>query len=167
MTSLFGDQRAPDISDHVPRLVLFHDGSQRARCEACGWLWPCSTVSSTPAELTSDEKEIIEVLEIGVGFFIWRRMPDGSAGDGGVVIGWQDDDERGRIYTTLDFLRGRARFARIAASEISPIDIGMPNSASIRGYVRHLAGEVAKGKGAISPADVELLEHAFTLSRAL
>lgn len=170
MTTLFGDRRDVDVSDHVPVFALYHGGVHRLRCEVCGYLWPCPDVSGRTRALEPEERELIEVLDIGIGFSIYDRGASEAGREvipGGVVIGWTDDEGEGRTYTVLDFHRGRARFDRLRADDIDPATVGMPNTATIRNYVRQLAREAGAGKGALTPADVELIEHAFTLTRAL
>lgn len=160
---------APDLSDHVPVMQVMHDGSTRQRCEACGWRWPCPEIRNEPRQLDEDEKELLEVLDIGVGFSLFRRLPEGSGLDerlnGGLVIGIHDDDETGRVYTLIYFDRGRARYMRLPAAEIEPAAVGLPNSKSIRDTVREACRIVGASKGLLGQDEIELIEHAFTLSR--
>lgn len=158
------------IDDHVETTAI---GDGRARCEACGYLWPCPTIRLRPRELDPAERELLELADIAVGYGVWARIPDGSElyPPGGIVVGIyeqpNDDGELVRMYRTAEMYRGRPRFHRIAAGDVEPSSIALPNAASVRSLARALAAHVGKQKGTATAEELDLLADALDLFHAI
>jgi hypothetical protein len=156
------------IDDHEPGE---EDSPGRPRCAACSYIWPCPTVRSQPRQLDVAERELLEVLEVGVGYYIERRLP-GDAQDpnlkrGGLVVGEFVDDEDRRCFRVSYEWRRQLRRMVIRQDEIEPAAVGLPNSASIRHHARFLARLVAERKGAVAPEELEHLADAIDLLKTI
>lgn len=152
-----------DLSDHVP--MRGSDG--KPRCEACGYLFPCPDLRLAPRALEASERALLEVLEIGVGFEVYRRLPDGSdgVGPGGVVVGaWTDDD--GVHLRVVQFPGGKPDVLEMRLHEIEPATIELPNALNVRNTARRLAAVFSKGTGLLDDTDCELLSDALQLVKA-
>lgn len=152
------------LDDHTP-------GEKGAdghfRCEACGYRWPCPEVRSRPRPLDADERELLRSLDVGVGFTLWRRQPDGSELDpvGGTVVGSYDSDGL-TVFRLRDFDRGRPRVRELALGDVEPATVGLPNAAYVRSLVRNLAAWVGKQKGMVTGQELEVLSDAIVLLRS-
>lgn len=157
-----------DVSDHEPGGL---DPQGHQRCATCGYRWPCPDVRAQVPELDDDEKLLLEIADIGIGHTIWKRdLGSDSNIAGGVVIGWVEDDDEGdivRTYLVLDFPQARPAWHRIRADEIEPATVGLPNTMTIRGYARRLAGVIHKQKGVVSSEEIDHAETVLTLLRSI
>ena len=156
------------IDDHAPRQK---DSSGRDRCEACGYIWPCPEVRMQPRQLDPAERELLEVLEVRVGYYIEKRLPgdnpDPNLKRGGLVVGEFEDDEGRKCFRVSYEWRRQLRRMVIREDEIEPAGVGLPNSASIRHHARFLARLVAERKGAVAPEELEHLADALDLFKAI
>lgn len=155
-----------DVSDHEPGRT---DGDGHVRCAACDYRWPCPDVRAQPRALERVEAEILGALDIGVGFYVERRLPDGADAEGtvrGTVVGFYDDDEGRRCLRVLAFPGGRRRVWGLRVDEVEPASVRGPNSAAIRAEARRLAGLVHRSKGSVAPEELEILADALDLLKA-
>lgn len=161
MTDLLG--RVPeldDIDDHQP--VEF---GTLTRCEVDGQLYPCSTIERAKA-LAEVDVELLEMVD--VGWTIWERVPMqmDPRPKGGIVAGYTDDEEAGRVYTVLDWKHGRPITRKIAARDVDAGLIGMPNSRNRIAAYRQLCRHVGKQTGSADGTEVRDIAMALALCQA-
>lgn len=152
-----------DVSDHGPGLT---DPQGHVRCEICGYRWPCPDVRANPRTLDPDERALLEVLELDVGYSVDRRLPPGAGPDmhqPGVIVGSFVDDEERKCFRVMHFHRGQRRIRVIRQDEVDPAAVGLPNSADVRAYARKLAEMVGNRRGAVAPEELEYLADALDL----
>lgn len=154
----------------------------RERCEADGYLWPCPEVRHRPEALLPGGDIIVN--EVGIGWALWSRTHRHAGSDvpvGGIVVSVREEDPPGdsvdepdhrpsdvvRVFRVLNFGRDGAQFDELRVGDFDPMLSNPPNSVSIRGYARRLAGVVAKSKGTVSPHELELAEIAARLLRSI
>lgn len=161
MTDLLG--RLPeldDIDDHQP--VEF---GTLTRCEVDGQLYPCSTIERAKALA---EVDVALLAMIDVGWTVWERAPMqmDPRPKGGIVAGYTDDEEAGRVYTVLDWKHGRPITRKIAARDVDPHGIGMPNSRNRIAAYRQLCRHVGKQTGSADGTEVRDIAMALALCQA-
>lgn len=149
-----------DIDDHQP--VEF---GTLTRCEVDGQLWPCSTIETAKA-LAALDTELLEMVD--VGWTIWERVPMqmDPRPKGGIVAGYTDDEEAGRVYTVLDWKHGRPIIRKIAARDVDHLAIGMPNSRNRIAAYRQLCRHVGKQTGSADGTEVRDIAMALALCQA-
>lgn len=158
------------IDDHVETTAI---GDGRPRCAACGYRWPCPDVRLRPRDLDPVERELLDLADIDIGYGVRARIPDGSelAPPGGIVVGVHDepndDGELVRVYRAAEMFRGRPRFHRIAAPDIDPALITLPNASAVRRLARDLAAHVGSRTGTATAEELDLLADALDLFRAI
>lgn len=163
MVSLLGT--LPDVDDHQPATY-----GTKTRCELDMELWPCSAIEAAQ-RLTAVPVELLEIVD--VGWFLAEWYPDQLDPPPrrvrGIVAGYRDDDERGRIYTLVSADRGRPQIRELAARDVDPHmgDDALPNSAFIRAAYRHLAAHVGKQTGSADGTEVKHLAMALALAQAI
>jgi len=154
----------PDIDDHEP--VQY---GTLTRCFVDGQLYPCASVEEFD-RLNKLNAELLSLVD--VGWFLAARYPDQLDPPPrrvrGVVAGYRDDDERGRIYTLVSVDRGRPCIRELAARDVDPNmgDDALPNSAFIRGTYRMLAAHVGKQTGTADGTEVRHLAMALALAQS-
>src|SRR4051812_33907524 len=101
-TTLLG--RIPEldeVDDHQPK-----EYGTLTRCELDGQMWPCSTVE-TARRIAAMPVELLE--QVDVGWFLAEHYPEQMDPPPrrvkGIVAGYRDDEERGRIYTLVNWDR--------------------------------------------------------------
>ena len=139
------------------------------RCEVDAQLWPCSTVE-TARRISAMPIELLELVDIG--WFLAERYPDQMdeppRRTKGIVAGYRDDEERGRIFTLVSAVAGRPRIRELAARDVDPNmgEDALPNSKYIRSAYRSLAAHVGKHAGAGDGTDVKYLAMALSLAQS-
>lgn len=161
MTDLLG--RVPeldDLDDHQP--VEF---GTLTRCEVDGQLYPCSTIERAKA-LAEVDVALLEMVD--VGWTVWERVPMqmDPRPKGGIVAGYTDDEDAGRVYTVLDWKHGRPIIRKIAARDVDPHGIGMPNSRNRIAAYRQLCRHVGKQTGSADGTEVRDIAMALALCQA-
>lgn len=161
MTDLLG--RLPeldDIDEHQPK-----ECGTLTRCEVDGQLYPCSTIERAK-QLAAVDVELLEMVD--VGWTIWERVPMqmDPRPKGGIVAGYTDDEEAGRVYTVLDWKQGRPIIRKIAARDVDPLAVGMPNSRSRIAAYRQLCRHVGKQTGSADGTEVQNIAMALALCQA-
>lgn len=154
----------PDVSDHFPGDVKV---GSRYRCAECGEFIPCSALLAAEAWPTPDQVRALEMVD--VGWSIEQRTADPLRPRvvKGIVIGFEDDDERGRIFTIIRFRQGTPWFDPIPAIEVEPNFIGPPNVAFSRSTYRDLAAWVGKRTGTADEREVRALTNALVLAQTV
>lgn len=155
-----------DVDDHEPGPV---DSEGHFRCSACGFRAPCPTVRAQPRRLDQDEIEVLRALDIGIGFTIEQRQPEGAEAKpirGTVVGAWEDQDGR-RTFRVVDFPQGRRRIHVMRLDEVEPARVALPNAAICRSQARKLADAVGRQKGIADGEEIEVLADAITLFQAI
>lgn len=101
---------------------------------------------------------LFSTSQLVAGCRVWERLPDGADYQprGGTVIRVDDrvDEETGeleRAFVVLVSERGQLRFLRLAMDDIDRETVQPPSPHSIRGLIRRMAGQVAKGNGLMTP----------------
>lgn len=161
MTDLLG--RLPeldDVDDHQP--VEF---GTLTRCEVDGQLYPCSTIERAK-QLAEVDVEFLEMID--VGWTVWERVPMqlDPRPKGGIVAGYTDDEEAGRVYTVLDWKQGRPIIRKIAARDVDPHTVGLPNSRSRIAAYRQLCRHIGKQTGSADGTEVRDIAMALSLAQA-
>lgn len=154
----------PDVSDHYGETH-----GTLTRCALDGQLWPCSAIDEAKRLLDAP----VELLEmIDVGWFLAERYPEQLDPPPrrvkGIVAGYRDDEECGRIYTLVDGVGGRPRIRELAARDVDPHmgDDALPNAKYIRSAYRFLAAHVGKHTGSGDGSEVKHLAMALALAQA-
>lgn len=163
------------ILGHVPELDEVDDHQPKqfgtlTRCELCMELYPCSTIETAKA-MAAAPVALLEMVD--VGWFVAERYPaqldPPPRRVRGIVAGYRDDEERGRIYTLVNADSGRPAIRELAARDVDPNmgDDALPNSKYVRSAYRHLAAYVGKQTGSADGSDVRYLAMALALSQAV
>lgn len=153
----------PDIDDHEP---VRH--GTLTRCAVDGQLWPCAEVEEFD-RLNKLNADLLD--QVDVGWFLAERYPaqldPPPRRVKGIVAGYRDDDERGRIYTLVR-LAPRPIIRELAARDVDPGmgDDALPNSMFIRSAYRGLAQHVGKQTGSADGTEVKYLAMALALAQA-
>jgi hypothetical protein len=153
-----------EVDDHQPV-----EHGTLTRCELDGQLWPCSTVE-TARLVTTIPVDLLEMIE--VGWFLAARYPEQMDPPPrrvrGIVAGYRDDPERGRIFTLVGASGGRPRIRELAARDVDPSmgDEARPNSMFIHNAYRSLAAHVGKQTGSADGTEVKYLAMALALAQA-
>ncbi len=150
-----------DIDDHQPT-----EFGTLTRCEVDGQLWPCSTIETAKA-LAELDTELLEMVD--VGWTIWERVPMqmDPRPKGGIVAGYTDDEDAGRVYTVLDWKHGRPIIRKIAARDVDHLSIGMPNSRNRIAAYRQLCRHIGKQTGSADGTEVRDIAMALALAQAV
>lgn len=161
MTDLLG--RLPeldDIDEHVP---VVH--GTLTRCAVDGQLYPCSTIERAK-ELDAVDVALLEMID--VGWTVWERVPMqmDPRPKGGIVAGYTDDEEAGRVYTVLDWKHGCPITRKIAARDVDPLAVGMPNSRNRIAAYRQLCRHIGKQTGSADGTEVRDIAMALALAQA-
>lgn len=149
-----------DIDDHQPV-----EYGTLTRCEVDGQLYPCAKIERARA-LAAVDVELLE--QVDVGWSIWERVPAqlDPKPKGGIVAGYTDDEEAGRVYTVLDWKHGRPITRKIAARDIDTGLIGLPNSRNRIAAYRQLCRHVGKQTGTADGTEVLDIAMALALCQA-
>lgn len=149
-----------DLDDHQPKTF-----GRLTRCELDMEMFPCSALRRAK-ELAAVDLELLEMVD--VGWSVWARCPEqlDPRPQGGIVAGYTDDEEAGRVYTVLDWKHGRPFIRKIAARDIEPRSIGMPNSRSRIAAYRQLCRHVGKQTGSADGTEVRDIAMALALCQA-
>lgn len=149
-----------DIDDHQPA-----EYGTLTRCESDGQMWPCSTIEKARA-LAALDTELLELVD--VGWTIWERVPMqmDPRPKGGIVAGYTDDEESGRVYTVLDWKHGRPIIRKIAARDVDHLVIGMPNSRNRIAAARQLCRHNGKQTGTADGTEALYTAMALALYQA-
>lgn len=165
-TTLLG--RIPELDEVEDHQPVEH--GTLTRCELDGQLWPCSTVE-TARLVTTIPVDLLELVD--VGWFLAERYPEQMDPPPrrvkGIVAGYRDDPERGRIFTLVGATGGRPRIRELAARHVDPRmgDDALPNTAFIRNAYRHLAAHVGKQTGSADGSESRYLMMALALCQAV
>ncbi len=152
-----------DLEDHQPKTF-----GALTRCEACMELYPCSMAERAKAA-ASAPGELLEQVE--VGWFLAARYPDQLDPPPnrirGIVAGYRDDDERGRIFTLIRWKHGLPCVRELAARDVDPHmgDDALPNAVFIRNTYRGLAAHVGKRTGTADGTEVKYLAMSLALAQ--
>jgi len=164
-TTLLG--RIPEldeVDDHQPK-----EYGTLTRCGLDGQMWPCSTIE-TARRVAATPVELLELVD--VGWFLAARYPEQLDEPPrrvkGIVAGYRDDEDRGRVYTLVSSDRGYPCVRELAARDVDPNmgDDALPNSKFIRSTYRFLAAQVGKRAGTGDGSDVKYLAMALALAQA-
>jgi hypothetical protein len=160
-TALLG--RLDELDDLEDHQAVTH--GTLTRCEVDAQLWPCSTVERARA-LTEMDTELLAMVE--VGWTVWERVPEqmDPRPRGGIVAGYTDDEEAGRVYTVLNWKDGRPAVRKIAARDVNHRAIGLPNSKSRIAAYRQLCRHVGKQTGSADGTEVRNIAMALALCQA-
>ena len=117
-------------------------------------------------ELTADERELLDIIELTAGCSIWRRRPELSDADpvGGIVIRAAED---GQSFRVVDWRQGRPVFRSVALDEIDPASVALPNAAYVRTTARRLMAAAGAKKGITAGEELELVGDAYDLLRSI
>lgn len=149
-----------EIDDHHPK-----QHGTLTRCELDAQLWPCSTIEKAKA-LAELDTELLDLVD--VGWTVWERVPVqvDPKPKGGIVAGYTDDEEEGRVYTVLDWKHGAPLVRKIAARDVDHRAIGMPNSRSRLAAARQLQRHNGKQTGTADGTEVRNAAMALALYQA-
>lgn len=160
-TTLLGRMPELDeVDDHQP---IRH--GTLTRCEVDAQLWPCSTIESAKAVAELDT-ELLELVD--VGWTIWERVPEqmDPKPRGGIVVGYTDDEDAGRVYTVLNWKSGAPAVRQIAARDVNHRAVELPNSKGRRDFYRQLCRHVGKQTGSADGTEVRYIAMALALAQA-
>lgn len=152
-----------DVDDHQPV-----EHGTLTRCDVDGQMWPCATVE-TARRIIAMPVELLEMID--VGWFLAARYPDQLDEPPrrvkGIVAGYRDDEDRGRIYTLVGTDKGRPCVRELAARDVDPNmgDDALPNSLFKRNTYKALALHVGR-HGAGDSTDVKYLAMALALAQS-
>jgi hypothetical protein len=160
-TTLLG--RVPELDEVDDHQAVQH--GSLTRCEVDAQLWPCSTIERARA-LAALDTELLELVD--VGWTIWERVPMqmDPKPRGGIVVGYTDDEEEGRVYTVLNSKHGAPSVRQIAARDVDHHAIGMPNSRNRIAAYRQLCRHVGKQTGSADGTEVRDIAMALALCQA-
>ena len=149
-----------DIDDHQPK-----EHGTLTRCELDGQLWPCAPIEKAK-RLADMDISLMEMIDVGWTVWQWAPPQLDPRPVGGLVEGYTDDDEDGRVYTVVNFHHGAPVRHKIAARDVDPQMIGLPNSKSIRDTYRQLCAHIGKRKGSADGTEVRNIAGALALAQA-
>jgi hypothetical protein len=150
-----------EVDDHQPV-----EHGTITRCEVDGQLYPCSTIDKARA-LAELDPALIEMIEVGWTIFARAPVQLDPRPTGGMVIGWTDDEEAGRTFTVLTSKYGAPTVRQIAARDVDPHQIGMPNSKYMRDAYRQLCAHVGKQKGSADGTEIRNIATALALAQSI
>lgn len=154
-----------DDSAHYPGTIKV---GSRTRCAECEQFYPCSTAEAAERRrLTPDQVKTLAMVD--VGWHIEERSPDplNVQTFPGLVVGYVDDEERGRIFTVVRWKYGKPRFEKVAAGDVDPFTVGPFNAKSARDTYRQLAKFVGERTGTADEIEPRSLATALTLSQSV
>jgi hypothetical protein len=160
-TALLG--RLPELDDVDDHQAVTH--GTLTRCEVDAQLWPCSTVERARA-LSELDTELLELVD--VGWTLFERVPEqlDPRPRGGIVAGYTDDEDEGRVYTVLGWKHGAPAVRRIAARDVNHEAIELPNSRSQIAAYRQLCRHVGKQTGSGDSTEVRYIAMALGLAQS-
>jgi hypothetical protein len=149
-----------EVDDHQPV-----EHGTLTRCEVDGQMWPCSTIEKART-LAGVDVALLEMVD--VGWTVWERVPVqmDPRPKGGIVAGYTDDEDAGRVYTVLDWKAGRPIVRKIAARDVDHQAIGLPNSRSRIAAYRQLCRHVGKQTGSADGTEAQDIAMALALCQA-
>lgn len=149
-----------NVDDHQP----VEHGSL-TRCEVDGQLYPCATIEKAKRYASLDVA-VLEMVDVGWTVFEWVPPQLDPRPIGGIVAGYTDDEEAGRTYTVIGWKYGAPAVRKIAARDVDPQLIQMPNSRSRIATYRQLCRHVGKQTGAADGTEVRNIAMALALCQA-
>jgi hypothetical protein len=160
-TTLLG--RIPELDEVDDHQAVVH--GTLTRCEVDSQIWPCSTVEKARA-LAGLDTELLEMVD--VGWTVWERVPMqmDPRPRGGIVAGYTDDEDAGRVYTVLNWKHGAPAVRQLAARDVDHTSIAMPNAKSRRDFYRQLCRHVGKQTGSADGTEVRHIAMALALAQA-
>lgn len=149
-----------EVDDHQPV-----EYGALTRCGLDGQMWPCSTIERARA-LAAVDVVLLEMVD--VGWTVWERVPVqmDPRPKGGIVAGYADDEEAGRVYTVLDWKHGRPAIRKIAARDVDTAAVGLPNSRNRIAAYRQLCRHVGKQTGSADGTEIRDIAMALALCQA-
>lgn len=165
-TALLG--RIPEldrVDDHQPKTF-----GTLTRCEECMEMYPCSTIE-TARRISLIPVDLLELID--VGWFVAAAYPDQPEPPPrrikGIVAGYRDNEEQGRVFTLVSSSKGRPCIRELAARDVDP-NMGsdaLPNTKYIRTAYRSLAAHVGKQTGSADGTESRYLMMALALCQSV
>jgi hypothetical protein len=159
MSTILGNvPELDEVDDHQPKVY-----GSLTRCEVDGQLYPCSTVVTAKA-LALLDVAILEMVDVGWTIFVRVPVQLDPRPMGGIVVGYTDDEDKGRTYSVLTWKHGAPTTRQIAARDVDPHQIGLPNSKSMREAHRQLCAHVGKQTGSVDSTEIRNIATALALA---
>lgn len=149
-----------EVDDHQPK-----EYGTLTRCEVDGQLWPCALIEKAK-RLAGIDIALLEMVDVGWSIWTWTPAQLDPRPIGGIVAGYTDEEEAGRVYTVVDWKAGRPITRKIAARDVDTGTVGLPNSRNRIATYRQLCRHVGKQTGSADGTEVLDIAMALALCQA-